>query len=58
MTLCYDGTDVRLHGYVDSDFTGDVDSQKSTIGYVFTLGSGSVSFVEAAKGSCLVYDEG
>ena len=23
MTLCYDGTDVRLHGYVDSNFAGD-----------------------------------
>jgi len=26
MTLCYDGTNVRLHGYVDSDFAGN-DSQ-------------------------------
>jgi len=38
-----DGTDVCLHGYVDSDFAGDVDSWKSTIGYVFTLGSRAVS---------------
>ena len=40
MTLCYNGTDVRLHEYIDSDFAGDVDNQKSTTGYVFTLGSG------------------
>jgi len=26
MTLCYDGTDIRLHGYVDSNFAGDVNS--------------------------------
>ena len=24
MTLCYDGTDVQLLGYVDSDFVGNV----------------------------------
>ena len=30
MALCYDGMDVRLHVYVDSDFDGDVDSRKST----------------------------
>ena len=39
------GMDVRLCGYVDSDFAGDVDSQRSTTGYVFTLGSGAVSWV-------------
>jgi len=45
ITLCYDGTDIHLHGYVDFDFAGDVDSQRSTTGYVFTLGSGAVSWV-------------
>ena len=45
IALWYDGTDVHLHGYVDSDFAGDVDSQKSTIGYVFTLKSGTLSWV-------------
>ena len=45
MTLCYDGTNVRLHGYVNSDFAGDVDSQKSTTCYVFTLRSGATSWV-------------
>jgi len=38
-TLCYEGTDVPLHGYVNSDFAGDVDSRKSITGYVLTLGS-------------------
>ena len=43
MTFCYNGTDVRLHGYVDSNFAGDVDSQKSITDYVFTLGSEAAS---------------
>jgi len=37
--------DVRLHRYVDSDFASDVDNQKSTTGYVFTLESKAVSWV-------------
>jgi len=45
MTFCYEGTDIQLLGYIDSDFAGDVDSQKSTTGYVFTLGSGAISWV-------------
>jgi len=45
ITLCYDGTDVCLHRYVDTDFAGDVDSRKSTTGYIFTLISGVVSWV-------------
>jgi len=38
MVLCFGGMDVQLVGYVGSDFAGDVDSQRSTTGYVFTLG--------------------
>jgi len=45
MTLCYNGTDVRRHGYVGSDFASDVDSWRSTTGYVFTLESGAASWV-------------
>jgi len=45
MLLCYDGTDVHLHGYVYSDFAGDADNRKSIIGYVFTLRSGAMSWV-------------
>ena len=37
IALCYDGTDVRLHEFVDSDFAGDVDSRKSTTSYVSLL---------------------
>ena len=45
MALCYDGTNVLLHEYIDSDFEGGVDSRRSTTGYVFTLGSGAVRWV-------------
>ena len=45
MTLCYDGTDIRLHEYVDFNFASDVDSWKSTTGYIFTFESESVSQV-------------
>ena len=49
MTLCYDSTDIHLHVYVDFDFAGDVNSQKSTTSYVFTLGSGIVSLVSGLQ---------
>ena len=45
MTLCHDGTSVQLLEYVDSDFAGDVDSQRNTTDYIFTLESGAVSYV-------------
>ena len=45
MSLLYDGTDVHLHEYIDSNFAGNVDSRKSTIGYVFTLDNRAVSWV-------------
>jgi len=44
ITLCYDSTDVRLHRYTDSDFVGDVVSQKSTTDYFFTMESEAVSW--------------
>ena len=33
----------QCFGYCDSDFAGDFDKQRSTTGYVFTLGGGPVS---------------
>ena len=32
-------------GYTDSDFAGSIDDRKSTSGYVFSFGSGSVAWV-------------
>lgn len=45
LALCYGGSDICLQGFVDSDLAGDIDSRKSTTGYVFTLGSAAVSWV-------------
>ena len=55
MVLCYDGTNVRLHGYVDFDFAGDVDSRKNITSYVFTLGSGAVSWVSRLQKKVALY---
>ena len=36
---------MKLQGYVDVDFAGDIDSRKSTTGFVFTLGGTVISWV-------------
>jgi hypothetical protein len=38
------GLDQILGGYVDSDYTGDLNKRRSTTGYVFTLAGGPVSW--------------
>lgn len=35
---------VTLHGYCDADWAGDIDDRRSTTGYYFSLGSGSVTW--------------
>ena len=35
---------MKLQGYVDADFASDIDSRKSTTGFVFTLGSIAISW--------------
>ena len=30
-------SDVEVHGYTDSDFSGDKDEKKSTAGYIFMI---------------------
>ena len=45
VALCYGGSEFTVRGHVDSDCTGDLDKRKSTIGYVFTLAGGAVSWV-------------
>ena len=42
--LCFIGASLKLQGYVDVDFAGDIDSRKSTIGFVFTLGGTTISW--------------
>ncbi|MCO5605797.1 hypothetical protein L7F22_059981 [Adiantum nelumboides] len=36
--LYFGGTDIFLEGYADADMAGDKDTQRSTTGYVFTIG--------------------
>jgi len=33
-SLCFTGAGLKLQGYVDADLAGDVDSRKSTTGFV------------------------
>ena len=36
--------DLVLHGWTDSDWAGDLDTRRSTIGYCFILGSGAITW--------------
>ena len=40
----YKGASLKLQGYVDADFAGDIDSRKSTTGFVFTLSGTTISW--------------
>jgi hypothetical protein len=40
---------VNYHGYSDSDFAGDITTQKSTSGYVFIMAGGPVSWKSARQ---------
>ncbi|XP_038713441.1 secreted RxLR effector protein 161-like [Tripterygium wilfordii] len=40
--LVYQGKDLRLFGYCDVDWGGDVDERKSTSGYAFILNVGAI----------------
>ena len=42
--LCFTGASLKLQGYVDADFAGDINSKKSTTGFVFTLGGTAISW--------------
>ena len=42
--LCFTGVSLKLQSYVDADFAGDIDSRKSTTGFVFTLGGTTISW--------------
>ena len=41
--LCYGRLEFIVRGYVDSDFTGDLDKNKSITSYAFTFARGAVS---------------
>ena len=50
--LVYSGDELIPVGYTDYDFMSDKDARKSTSGYVFTLGSGAISW-RSVKQFCI-----
>ena len=42
--LCFTSASLKLQGYVDVDFVGDIDNRKSTVRFVFTLGCIAISW--------------
>jgi len=58
MALYYGGTTVQLLGYVDFDFVGDVDSQRSTTGCLHFEKWSCDLDVKTVKDSRLIDDRG
>ena len=50
--LVYSSGSLETIGYTDSDFQGDIDSRKSTYGYVFTLNGGAICW-RSVKQTCV-----
>ena len=50
--LVYSSGSLETIGYTDSDFQGDIDSRKSTSGYVFTLNGGAI-YWRSVKQTCI-----
>jgi len=44
-TLCFGGSNISLQGYFDADIVGDRYNRRSAIGYVFTIGGTTISWV-------------
>ncbi|GAQ79929.1 hypothetical protein KFL_000420010 [Klebsormidium nitens] len=48
--LSFDGTEgLKLKGFCDANYAGDIDTRRSTTGYVFTLGGGAVSWASKCQ---------
>lgn len=43
--LCLGGSNIASQGYVDAYMVGDRDNKRSTIGYMFTVGGTTSSWV-------------
>ena len=50
--LVYSSGSLETISYTDSDFQGDIDSRKSTYGYVFTLNGGAICW-RSVKQTCV-----
>jgi hypothetical protein len=42
--IIYGGSQAGLQGFCDADYAGDLDTRRSTTGYVFTLAGGAISW--------------
>lgn len=42
--ITFRGSDLTLTGYSDADYAGDIDTRKSTTGYVYTLNGAAISW--------------
>ena len=51
-SLCYQGGDLKIIGYTDADWAGDLDGRKSTSGYTFLLNGGAISWA-SKKQTCI-----
>ena len=45
VSLCFEWASLVLQGYVDADLADDVDNRKSKMGYIYTLGNTTISWV-------------
>ena len=44
-SLCFGKRKMTLQSFVDADLGGDVESRKSTFGYIYTIGGAEVSWI-------------
>ena len=51
-SFCYQGKELRLMGYSDADWAGDLDERKSTSGYTFLLNNGVITW-RSKKQTCI-----
>ena len=47
--LSFTASSLKLEGFIDADLAGDVDSRKSTTGYVDTLGGTAISWSSTSQ---------
>ena len=43
-SITFSGSDLKTVGYTDADYAGDLDTRRSTAGYVFVLNGGAISW--------------
>ena len=53
--LCFTGASLKLQGYVDVDFASDIDSRKSTIGFVYSRWYSYILGVKSTKDYYFIY---